>query len=679
MKSFNISLALLMTDIGLSFGQPIDYKGFPQWSWHKKSRTEYYLYVPSGAKPGTRYPLAIFLHGCCGEDDHATLRNAVDPPARMWHDLGANTQRIPTFIMAPKTTRSWAQKLEDIKNIADSLVNAGVVDPRRIYMTGFSMGAAGTWQFLEKYPGYLAAAIPMGMGIRADLNAIKNTPIWTIRGEHDYFSQKLDSQAAVLRILNGDDRGALEWETGVNPVFTSFKGLGHGIQWDAVSSLDLTDWAYSKINDGNIYPVIYFSSPGYKQVFPAGSTVNVIIQAHDPDGVIKNIELRVNHRKESTFTSSPVKTSVRIMEGDNLLEAVARDNGGKISTTRIIIRTDTKPILTTCEMPDGQAGSFYFKELFGSGNEPITFHIAPESELPNGLVLSQGNIIRGIPEWPGDYPVKIIASDEDGDTTSQRFNLHIREKGPSEVIVTHVHSVSDTLQNVVSEMMTGELPNQENGTEVFFSEPGPYTGLTYISTSAKQANIEGDNILGFHVDQDVTLYVAYEKLDQLFTSSIPEWLRSFMKSEGPQIVAQYHYFDVYQKDFPAGDISLPGGESAKNNVICNYFVMIGRKGIMPDTQPEITTHKVPPIKPGVEFKERFTSLGGEGKLNWGIRSGNLPEGLNLSDEGLISGVTFAGGVYRFTVFATDAQGDQTEATWMIRLNRKNGSLFKRIE
>ena len=140
MKSFNISLALLMTDIGLSFGQPIDYKGFPQWSWHKKSRTEYYLYVPSGAKPGTRYPLAIFLHGCCGEDDHATLRNAVDPPARMWHDLGANTQRIPTFIMAPKTTRSWAQKLEDIKNIADSLVNAGVVDPRRIYMTGFSMG-----------------------------------------------------------------------------------------------------------------------------------------------------------------------------------------------------------------------------------------------------------------------------------------------------------------------------------------------------------------------------------------------------------------------------------------------------------------------------------------------------------------------------------------------------------
>src|SRR5689334_7183763 len=89
--------------------QQIDYKGFPQWSWHKQDSTEYYLYTPSEIKPRKLYPVAVFLHGCCGTSYKATLRNTVDPPARMWHNFGENSQQIPTYIIAPATSRGWRQ------------------------------------------------------------------------------------------------------------------------------------------------------------------------------------------------------------------------------------------------------------------------------------------------------------------------------------------------------------------------------------------------------------------------------------------------------------------------------------------------------------------------------------------------------------------------------------------
>ena len=146
------------------------------------------------------------------------------------------------------------------KKVIDNMIDIGKVDPERIYMTGFSMGGGGIYQFIEMYPGYIAAATPMGMSMRTDPEVVKDVPIWAIVGELDYHGRDLPEQIAKIRALNGDDRGNLEWVTGVNPRYTSFKGVGHGVQWDACSKLDLLSWFYEKKNDGNIYPVVYFKA-----------------------------------------------------------------------------------------------------------------------------------------------------------------------------------------------------------------------------------------------------------------------------------------------------------------------------------------------------------------------------------------------------------------------------------
>ncbi len=109
MHSFKIfiSLVWLLSLVSTIHSQQIDYKGFLEWSWQKQGDNEFMFYTPFNTVPGKKYPLVVFLQGCCGEDDHATLRNAVDSPVRMWHHLGENHQLEPTFIIAPKTTRGW--------------------------------------------------------------------------------------------------------------------------------------------------------------------------------------------------------------------------------------------------------------------------------------------------------------------------------------------------------------------------------------------------------------------------------------------------------------------------------------------------------------------------------------------------------------------------------------------
>ena len=553
--------------------QQIDYKGFPEWSWQNEGITEFMFYSPSNTEPGKKYPLAVFLHGCCGEDEHATMRNAVDPPARMWHNFGENYQLEPTYIISPKTTRGWRQKFPDIKMAIDKLIVAGKVDARRIYMTGFSMGGAGTWQFMEQYPGFLAAAIPMGMGARAKLDSVRSTPIWAIRGETDWHARNLPLNIDTLRRLNGDTRGPLEWVCGVNPRFTSFEGVGHGVQWDAASRLPLLEWAYAKINDGNIYPVVYFIRPEHKNMLKKGDRTGLELHALDPDGTIDKVQVLMNSKLIKEFTQPPYEMEIAPDPGDNLVEAIAWDRLGKSSKASMLLQVDIDPMLETAELPEISAGQYYRHQITASGNQPLFFNLSEGSHLPSGISLDSTGLITGIPSEPGNYPLLVTVLDAGDDQCSGSFLMKVMEKDPGEIIITNAHYPVDSLEARVSKIMIGELPNAQTVTEVSFSEVGHYEGLTYIAASKDAANLDQQDLLTLTVDEDVILYVAYEKLDRLFSSTVPEWLNDFNKEEGDQIVAQYHYFDVYSKSFPAGEIKLPGADAANHNVMWSYFIM----------------------------------------------------------------------------------------------------------
>ena len=65
-------------------------------------------------------------------------------------------------------------------------VNTNPVDADRLYLTGYSNGACGVWELLEREPQVWAAAAPLaGAGDPARVGAAKHVPIWAFHGAKD--------------------------------------------------------------------------------------------------------------------------------------------------------------------------------------------------------------------------------------------------------------------------------------------------------------------------------------------------------------------------------------------------------------------------------------------------------------------------------------------------------------
>ncbi|TAH27047.1 MAG: T9SS C-terminal target domain-containing protein [Cytophagales bacterium] len=659
--------------------QDIDYKPFPQWSWNKEGATEFYLYTPSNIPAGKKCPIVVFLHGCCGENDKATPRNCVDPGARVWHNFGENTQPEPTYILAVATSRGYTQHFTSVKKTIDGLVNANKVDPQRIYINGFSMGGNGTYQFINQFPKYFAAAAPMGTvpsSTGANLSVLKNMPIFHNTANFDNSASVL-TDIGNMRVANGYSKPPNTWESGVNPRLQIYNG-DHGAEQFAstqdqglifvenkrtrIYSLEYEvyqNWMLTQINDGNQYPNVYFETPNYIASFPVYSTIPVKIKATDNDGSVVKVELYMNKILKKTLTT-PVdgfyNTDITIGQYETMLEAKAFDNKGKSSTSTIYVRTDAKPIISTVELPEAKAGALYSKPIFAIGNKPFTYKLSANSDiLPKGLSLSPEGIIKGIPVVTGNYNISIRATSITGDSVIKSFPLKVSNKNSNEVLVTNAQSKLGNLSLSSFKAMNGELC-WIGSREANLSNLGVYNGYTLIQT--KNENDTSLDYLSFTIDEPSTIYVAYEKFDNLFTSSIPNWLsKDFKKETSNEIAIQYFYADVYSKDYPAGNVVLPGPDLVGKNVTHNYFILVKKQGAVLNTKPIITSSAMPEGTLGDIYKEKITAIDGIGKVKYSIASGKLPEGLMMNDDGVIYGGASKAGIYTFVVNATDSKSN----------------------
>jgi hypothetical protein len=78
-----------------------------------------------------------------------------------------------------------------------------------------------------------------------------------------------------------------------------------------------------------------------------------------------------------------------------------------------------------------------------------------------------------------------------------------------------------------------------------------------------------------------------------------------------------------------------------------------------DTPPIITTNTLPNGTKGTAYNQTFTATG-TSPITWSRTSGDLPNGLILSTDGVISGTPLTGGTFNFTVKATNSVGFDTK-------------------
>jgi predicted peptidase len=235
----------------------------------------YYLYVPAHYDPTHKYPLVLLLHGG-GERSiasHTLAQNEQlllsDPYASVWsaaYNAPGNPhiqQNWPCFVVVPQMNLSqqWVNvnvhlgsyvqpsqpstPLLLTKELLDALQQqyAGI-DANRLYITGLSNGGLGTWDAIERWPTYFAAAAPIaGAGDPSKAAVLKNLPIWAFHGSAD----------AIIPVSGSRDMIAALQAAGGHPKYTEFAGQGHGV-WPDVYSLntsslrvpDFFSWLFSQ-------------------------------------------------------------------------------------------------------------------------------------------------------------------------------------------------------------------------------------------------------------------------------------------------------------------------------------------------------------------------------------------------------------------------------------------------
>ena len=221
----------------------------------------YWEYLPAGdADDDARHPLLVFFHGSgeTGAADGSQLGKvkAHGPPKLIeaGHDMCFDTPsgRRCFIVVSPQNSRDWW----DIRDRAGMFAHALQtyrVDPKRVYVTGLSMGGGATWNLAsasvagsspaEWWASRIAAIVPVcGAADPARANAgicegIVGThlPVWAFHGSADTVVPAETSRRWIGKINATSSADGHRCTAGAaNPAarLTLYRGVGHD-SWTA--------------------------------------------------------------------------------------------------------------------------------------------------------------------------------------------------------------------------------------------------------------------------------------------------------------------------------------------------------------------------------------------------------------------------------------------------------------
>ena len=197
----------------------------------------YRLFVPPDYDPHRKYPIVVSLHGS-GE----VGTNNIAPASHVVATRLAARAKDPqysSFVLVPQTYDYWGDRAEgDVLDILALLEGQYSIDINREYLTGYSLGGYGVWDFIAQYPEKFAAAVPVaGGGYAGSADFIKDIPIWAFHSLADGNVPVSESQEmiAALRAAGG------------HPRYTEYPFGDHGTSFnDTYSEPQLYQWMYSQ-------------------------------------------------------------------------------------------------------------------------------------------------------------------------------------------------------------------------------------------------------------------------------------------------------------------------------------------------------------------------------------------------------------------------------------------------
>jgi len=205
----------------------------------------YQVWIPPNYDPSRKWPAILFLHGAGERGDEGEMQTMVGLGPAL-HEGRVDVPAIIVFPQCPPDER-WAGNAWSIGIAAlDQAEREWSIDRRRVSLTGISMGGAGVWFLVAKYPKRWSAIAPVSGYVHAPpslqdaaspttgsfaefAERLPPIPIWIFHGSED----------PVVPVA--ESRGMAD-VLGANAAYTEFPHVGHNA-WDpAYCTTGVVSW-----------------------------------------------------------------------------------------------------------------------------------------------------------------------------------------------------------------------------------------------------------------------------------------------------------------------------------------------------------------------------------------------------------------------------------------------------
>jgi predicted peptidase len=199
----------------------------------------YVAYVPRHYTPDQAWPLVIFLHGAGERGGDGLVQTEVG----IGTALRRRPEQWPAIVIMPQCPEGqlWDAALPAVEAAIARTTEEYRIDPRRVYLTGLSMGGYGAWLWAGLAPERFAAVMPICGGgapekiarlsetgggadfgtLEQRVRALATVPVWAFHGATDEVVPPEESRDMVRRV-----RAA-----GGEVHYTEFPDTGHN-SWD---------------------------------------------------------------------------------------------------------------------------------------------------------------------------------------------------------------------------------------------------------------------------------------------------------------------------------------------------------------------------------------------------------------------------------------------------------------
>ena len=229
----------------------------PEYSKFKTddSQLNYRILYPKNFDKTKSYPLTLFLHGIGERGDNNELQLKYVDKVFLNQNNYTNFQSVVVFPQAPLDD-NWSSRLLTKNNIRqvfpenekptkslqlviklmDSLVKEDFIDNKRVYLSGLSNGAMGSFELLKNRPNMFASAVIIcggGNPLWAKEFA-KSTPVWIAHGSDDidvHPSLSLNMADAIIKY-------------GGSPKLTLYENVAHDSWNNVFRDPDFLNWIF---------------------------------------------------------------------------------------------------------------------------------------------------------------------------------------------------------------------------------------------------------------------------------------------------------------------------------------------------------------------------------------------------------------------------------------------------